>query len=102
MNGGWCTKVVEGPYGVGVWKHIRRGWEVFLRFISFGIGDGSHIRFWHNNWCRNQPLKEAFLELFRIACNKLAWVKDHMQLSNGSIQGNLPFIRAVQDSFLDK
>jgi hypothetical protein len=25
MNGGWCSKVVEGPYGVGVWKHIR-GW----------------------------------------------------------------------------
>ena len=28
MNGGWCTKVVEGPYGVGAWKHIRRVWEV--------------------------------------------------------------------------
>ena len=29
MNGGWCTKVLEGPYGVGVWKHIWREWEVF-------------------------------------------------------------------------
>jgi hypothetical protein len=96
-NGGWCTNVVEGPYGVGVWKQIRRGWEVFSRFISFEIGDGSHIRFWHDNWCGNQPLKETFPKLFWIACNKEAWVKDHMQLSNGSIQWNVPFIRAVQD-----
>jgi hypothetical protein len=28
---------------------------------------------------------------------KEAWVKDHMQLSNGSIQWNVPFLRAVQD-----
>jgi hypothetical protein len=55
--------VVEGPYGVGVWKHIQRGWEGFSRFISFGIGDGFHIRFWHDKWCGNQPLKEAFPEL---------------------------------------
>jgi hypothetical protein len=60
MNGGWCTKVVEGPYGVGMWKHIRRGWGVFSRFISFGVGDGSHIRFWYDSWCGDQPLKEAF------------------------------------------
>jgi hypothetical protein len=24
LNGGWCTKEVDGPFGVGVWKHIRR------------------------------------------------------------------------------
>ena len=50
-----------------------------------------HIfRFWHDNWCGNQPLKEVFLELFRIACNKEAWVKDHMQLSNGTYSGMFP------------
>jgi hypothetical protein len=53
MNGGWCTKVVEGPYGVGVWKQLLRGWEVLLRFISFRIGDGSHIIFWRDNWYGN-------------------------------------------------
>ncbi|RVW27259.1 hypothetical protein CK203_103088 [Vitis vinifera] len=25
----WCTKEVRGRYGVGVWKTIRNGWEVF-------------------------------------------------------------------------
>jgi hypothetical protein len=34
MNGGWCTKAMEGPHGVGVWKHIGRGWEVFSRLLA--------------------------------------------------------------------
>jgi hypothetical protein len=70
MNGGWCTKVVERPYGVGVWKLFQRGWEVFSKFISFDVGDGSHIRFWYDNWCRDQPSKKAFSKLFRITSNK--------------------------------
>jgi hypothetical protein len=55
MAGGWCTKQVEGSFGVGVWKHIRRGWESFLKFIKFEVGDGSHIRFWHDFWCGGRP-----------------------------------------------
>ena len=64
----------------------------FLRCISFGVGDGSHIRFWYDTWCGDQTLKEAFLELFRIASNKEACVSDHMQLSNFVIQWNVPFL----------
>jgi len=42
LNGGWCTtKEVEGPFGVGVLRHIRRGWGAFLKFIIFEVGDGS-------------------------------------------------------------
>jgi hypothetical protein len=33
--GGWCTAVVNGPYGVSLWKYIRRDWEKFSRFINF-------------------------------------------------------------------
>jgi hypothetical protein len=30
-RGGWCSKEVGGPYGVGVWKCMRREcWEFFL------------------------------------------------------------------------
>jgi hypothetical protein len=49
------------------------------------VGDGSKIRFWHNVWCRDQPLKEAFSKLFCIACCREAWVVDNMQISNGVI-----------------
>ncbi len=33
MSGGWCSKEVVGPFGFGVWKHIRRGWGVFFRVL---------------------------------------------------------------------
>jgi hypothetical protein len=36
-------------------------------------------------------LKEVFPELFRIAINKEAWVRDHMQLSNGVKRGMFLF-----------
>jgi len=44
LNGCLSTKEVEGLFG-GVWKHIRRGWRVFSRFIRFQVGDGSQISF---------------------------------------------------------
>jgi hypothetical protein len=34
MSGVWCSKEVEGSFGVGVWKYIRRGWGVFFRYLS--------------------------------------------------------------------
>jgi hypothetical protein len=30
-SGGWCSKEVVDPFGVGVWKYIRRGWEFFFK-----------------------------------------------------------------------
>ncbi|KAG2695985.1 hypothetical protein I3760_07G037500 [Carya illinoinensis] len=32
--GDWCSREVRGAYGVGLWKHIRRGWGVFNRFVK--------------------------------------------------------------------
>jgi hypothetical protein len=97
MEGDWCTKQVERPFGVGVWKHIRRGWELFSKFIRFEVGDGTRIRFWQDVWCGDQPLKESFPVLFRIARNKEAWVSDHMQITNEEIHWNVQFFREVQD-----
>jgi hypothetical protein len=30
LSGGWCSIEVVGPFSVGVWKCIRRGWEAFF------------------------------------------------------------------------
>jgi hypothetical protein len=35
MRGGWCSKEVRGPYGVGVWKCIGRGWDIFKQHVRF-------------------------------------------------------------------
>jgi hypothetical protein len=29
-----------GPYGVGLWKFIRSGWDKFSRMLKFEVGDG--------------------------------------------------------------
>jgi hypothetical protein len=69
-TGGWCTKEFMGPYGVSLWNNIRRDWESFLRFLSYEVGNGTTIHFWFDIWSGNQPLKEAFPELFCLARHK--------------------------------
>jgi hypothetical protein len=97
MAGGWCTNQVMRSYGVGVWKHIRRGWECFSKFIKFEVGDGYHISFWYDTWCGDQLLKVSYPELYRIARNKEAWVSDNMQILNEVVHWNVHFIREAQD-----
>ena len=67
QDGGWYSNKVSGPFGVGLWKHITQGWALFAQNVRFEVGIGSKIRFWHDTWCGNQPLKQAFPSLFRIA-----------------------------------
>jgi hypothetical protein len=45
LRGGWCSKEVLGTFGVGVWKHIRKGWEKFHNFVRFEAGVGSKVSF---------------------------------------------------------
>jgi hypothetical protein len=97
LSGGWCSKEVGGPYGVGVWKCIRRGWAGFANHVRFEVGDGSKVLFWHDVWCGEQPLKNIFPELFTIACRKDVWVAETMQIHNGSIHWHVLFTRPVQD-----
>ncbi len=33
-EGGPCSGVVSGPYGVGLWKHITGGWGNFLDLLD--------------------------------------------------------------------
>jgi hypothetical protein len=108
MEGGWMSKSPTGPYGVGLWKHIRRGWSIFARFLSFEVGDGSRIRFWDDVWCGGDPLREAFPELYRIARVKEGVVADFLHFRGGSVHWEVNFTRLIQDwelesvsSFLD-
>jgi hypothetical protein len=95
QDGGWCSKEVFGPFGVGLWKHIRRGWDFFARNVRFEVGLGSTILFWHGTWCENQPSKHAFLLLYRIARYKEAWVKDNFIWRNGAVEWNVIFVRSI-------
>ena len=44
-NGGWCTRVVRGTHGCGMWKNIRKGDESFFGHVLYVAGEGFRIRF---------------------------------------------------------
>ena len=47
--GGWCTRSVNGPCGVGLWKNISQEWPSFSCHILYDIGDGSRVKFWQDH-----------------------------------------------------
>ena len=60
-DGGWFTKIPRGGAGANLWKDIRKETEQVQHQSRFALGDGSRVRLWEDNWCREGPLSEAFL-----------------------------------------
>ncbi len=96
-RGGWFSNPVNSPYWVSLWKTISKDWPSFKRFISFDVGDGSRVSFWHNVWCGDRTLKEMFPTLLVIACNPKALVADLLRGHNGTTHWDLTFTRYIQD-----
>jgi hypothetical protein len=94
--GGWRS-AITGSHGVGLWKYISMGWQVFRSHCSFVPGEGSRIRFWEDSWCGDRALKDAFPVLHSLASNKGASIADNIELSRGSIQWNIQFSRSFHD-----
>jgi hypothetical protein len=65
------------------------------------LGDGSKIRSWHDQWCRDVVLKEAYPDLFGIACTKDASIPTHLEFYGGSNQWNVSFARTAHDWKMD-
>jgi hypothetical protein len=99
--GRWCSREPVGPFGVGLWKNIRKGWEIFSGFTRFEVGDGIRTKFWHDLWCGDTVLKEAFPVIFGIARVKDASVVDNMEILGGSIQWDVSFVREAHDWKVD-
>ena len=73
---GWCSKEVKGGYGVGLWKSLRKDWDVVRSRLFFVVGNGQRVKFWKDFWCGNEPLCVSFPSLFALVVFKDAWVKD--------------------------
>jgi hypothetical protein len=85
---GWCLEEARCPYGVSLWRNIRNGWGSFSNFLSYKVGDCSHINFWHDVWCGIEPLKHSFSDLYSIARNKEVSVANYLDLSSSLIHWN--------------
>jgi hypothetical protein len=48
------------------------------------VGDNSKVRFWHDRWCGDVALKEAFPNLFDIARAKDTSVATHLEFYGSS------------------
>ena len=75
-SGGWCTRVVRGTHGCGLWKNIRKGANNFFSHVGYVAGKGNRIRFWHDPWSGPTPLKELYPELFACAVVQEALISD--------------------------
>lgn len=56
---------------------------------------------WHDLWCGDLVLKEAFLGLFCIACAKDTFVANHLEIPKSFIQWNMSFARAAYNWEVD-
>jgi hypothetical protein len=97
MWGGWCTKAVKGSYGVSLWKSIQQGWVCFSPCISYLVGTGDSVQFWHHNWCTPLPLKLLYPELFSIAREGEASVAALLSIRDGALHWDINFLRNIQD-----
>ena len=66
----------RNSFGIGLWKEIRKGWEVVLLNAKFVIGDGSRISFWKDVWGREEALCRVFPTLFSLAVRKDALMRE--------------------------
>ena len=71
-EGGWCTRVISGRHGVGLWKAIRKEWLGMNRNLAYHVGCGRKVRFWKDKWCGDESLCESCPSLFAISLAKAA------------------------------
>ena len=80
---------------------VLRPWEHFSPFLSFKVGNGERMRFWHDVWCGDLPLKVVYPGLFSIAGERDASVAALMAFRNGALHWEMSFSRNVQDWEMD-
>jgi hypothetical protein len=74
-----------------------KGWLKFAENVFFRVGDGAHVKFWQHQWCGETPLRRRFPELYRLASNPEASVKDLASFDGTSFSWNVKFTCLVQD-----
>ena len=98
-QGGWCTKVGRRTHGCGLWRSINEGWESFYKHLSFVVGEGTRICFWHDRWIGDNTLKDLYPELYVCSAVKDACISEVLWiLEGGTVRvWDLRFYSAFED-----
>ena len=57
-------------------SNIMKGADNFFGHVVYAVGEGNHIRFWHDPWSGPTPLKELYPELFACVVVQEALISD--------------------------
>jgi hypothetical protein len=88
-RGVWCSGVVRTSYGVGLWKYIRSGWDLFASYTRIEVGDDSTYCFGRITRLAMEVLKihilsySDLLQIAMLLCQTL-W-SGSMVLCSGSL-----------------
>ncbi len=55
------------------------GWDSFLPYVRYVVGDGMWVSFWGDRWCGGIPLKEKFPELYSCTVDKEVLVSSMLE-----------------------
>ena len=44
-RGGWCSRDTRGDYGTGVWKEIKKEWDIAFPHAVFFLENGRRLHF---------------------------------------------------------
>ena len=61
------------------------------------MGNEKNVKFWKDLWCKDQALKDAFPNLFRLTINKDQWICDAWDEEGEVRSWNLLFLRSFND-----
>ena len=102
--GGWISKKPRGAHGCSLWKDILSGWDFFHHHVELVAGLDNWIRFWHDNWCGNGPLKTQCPVLFACSLDKDASIASSLVNScgNGGRTWDILFNRDFNDWEVDQ
>ncbi|KAL4626758.1 hypothetical protein ACB092_05G120500 [Castanea dentata] len=98
-QGGWRSRACRRSHGCGLWRSINEGWENYSKHLSFVVGDGTRIRFWHDRWIGDATLKVLYPELYECSAVKDACISEVLWIPEGGTVRvwNLTFYRAFED-----
>ena len=100
--GGWSSGDINGGFGVGLWKEIRKEWPQLIQNSYFTLGNGRRIRFWKDVWCGEEALSLMFPNLFRLTAQKNARVAELWNWDSGEGGWNPIFLCAFNDWELEE